>query len=218
MKFFELKAGNGERERKIEEKRLRKLAKDTADRVVKQWKAVREILSAKHKQLVALDEKAIGKHHMNQIIENSTKVLQDQKIELEGGNESSADESEDEGEDLGVLMDDDMEIDEEDIAEDFAPVIVTPQSSDIEDDEGSQMEENGSQADEEDGDSDAMEMVQEESEDELSTKAAELIPPLIKGGTLRIYQLNGLKWLLGLHNKGLNGILADEMVWSKLLT
>lgn len=30
-------------------------------------------------------------------------------------------------------------------------------------------------------------------------------------GELHGYQLAGLKWLLGLHGKGLSGILADEM-------
>eukprot|EP00897_Mesotaenium_endlicherianum_P005993 jgi/Mesen1/5421/ME000269S04551 len=36
-------------------------------------------------------------------------------------------------------------------------------------------------------------------------------PRLLEGGTLREYQLNGLRWLLSLHNNQLNGILADEM-------
>ena len=39
-----------------------------------------------------------------------------------------------------------------------------------------------------------------------------LISPLIKH-TLREYQHSGVSWLVGLHNKGLNGILADEMVY-----
>jgi len=31
------------------------------------------------------------------------------------------------------------------------------------------------------------------------------------GGELRDYQLKGLRWMVGLHRHGLNGILADEV-------
>jgi SNF2 family DNA or RNA helicase len=36
-------------------------------------------------------------------------------------------------------------------------------------------------------------------------------PRILKGGTLRDYQLQGVKWLVSLYNNKLNGILADEM-------
>ncbi|XP_056173698.1 LOW QUALITY PROTEIN: chromatin structure-remodeling complex protein SYD [Syzygium oleosum] len=36
-------------------------------------------------------------------------------------------------------------------------------------------------------------------------------PATLKGGKLREYQLNGLRWLVSLYNNHLNGILADEM-------
>ena len=32
-------------------------------------------------------------------------------------------------------------------------------------------------------------------------------------GKMRDYQLQGLNWMVSLHHNGLNGILADEMVW-----
>lgn len=34
--------------------------------------------------------------------------------------------------------------------------------------------------------------------------------PLISGD-MRTYQLKGVKWLMSLHQNGLNGILADQM-------
>jgi SNF2 family DNA or RNA helicase len=34
--------------------------------------------------------------------------------------------------------------------------------------------------------------------------------PLLKAD-LRDYQLKGVKWLIGLHRNGINGILADQM-------
>lgn len=36
-------------------------------------------------------------------------------------------------------------------------------------------------------------------------------PRVIKGCTLRPYQLQGMEWLCGIHGSGLSGILADEM-------
>ncbi|XVE82038.1 hypothetical protein DITRI_Ditri15bG0114600 [Diplodiscus trichospermus] len=36
-------------------------------------------------------------------------------------------------------------------------------------------------------------------------------PSFLKGGKLREYQMNGLRWLVSLYNNDLNGILADEM-------
>lgn len=42
-------------------------------------------------------------------------------------------------------------------------------------------------------------------------------PKMLSGGTLKDYQLNGLKWLVSLYNNGLNGILADEMGLGKTI-
>jgi len=42
-------------------------------------------------------------------------------------------------------------------------------------------------------------------------------PPYIKNGEMRYYQLQGLNWLIQLHDHGINGILADEMGLGKTL-
>jgi len=42
-------------------------------------------------------------------------------------------------------------------------------------------------------------------------------PGILVGGTLKDYQLKGLQWMVSLYNNRLNGILADEMVYSSLL-
>ena len=42
-------------------------------------------------------------------------------------------------------------------------------------------------------------------------------PPCIKFGEMRPYQLEGLNWMIGLHDQGINGILADEMGLGKTL-
>lgn len=36
--------------------------------------------------------------------------------------------------------------------------------------------------------------------------------PVVKGGKMRDYQIQGLNWMASLHHNGINGILADEMV------
>ncbi|RKP25843.1 P-loop containing nucleoside triphosphate hydrolase protein [Syncephalis pseudoplumigaleata] len=41
--------------------------------------------------------------------------------------------------------------------------------------------------------------------------------PFLLRHTLRSYQMDGLRWLVSLHNKGLNGILADEMGLGKTI-
>ncbi|CAR30651.1 DNA translocase [Lachancea thermotolerans CBS 6340] len=58
----------------------------------------------------------------------------------------------------------------------------------------------------------------EEEEDE-GTPALILTesPSYIKSGTLRDYQIQGLNWLLSLHDNKLSGILADEMGLGKTL-
>ncbi|GLE02985.1 hypothetical protein PINS_up011864 [Pythium insidiosum] len=42
-------------------------------------------------------------------------------------------------------------------------------------------------------------------------------PALLTGGTLRSYQLDGIRWLCNLFENGLNGILADEMGLGKTI-
>lgn len=42
-------------------------------------------------------------------------------------------------------------------------------------------------------------------------------PSILRGGQLRDYQLDGLNWLIGLYETGLNGILADEMGLGKTI-
>jgi SWI/SNF-related matrix-associated actin-dependent regulator of chromatin subfamily A member 5 len=56
-----------------------------------------------------------------------------------------------------------------------------------------------------------------EEDEELDDDEAEPVfltkqPSTIKFGTMKPYQLEGLNWMIHLGSKGLNGILADEMV------
>ena len=42
-------------------------------------------------------------------------------------------------------------------------------------------------------------------------------PAILRGGSLKEYQMAGLRWLVSLHNNNLNGILADEMGLGKTI-
>ncbi|CAM9641628.1 unnamed protein product [Phaeothamnion confervicola] len=68
--------------------------------------------------------------------------------------------------------------------------------------------------------------MQEEEEDKLMMKSAlskarvtRVLqqPSIIRHGTMRSYQLEGLNWMIKLHDNGINGILADEMGLGKTL-
>ena len=43
------------------------------------------------------------------------------------------------------------------------------------------------------------------------------VQPSCVTGSMREYQLEGLNWMIGLHQNGVNGILADEMGLGKTL-
>ena len=52
----------------------------------------------------------------------------------------------------------------------------------------------------------------------MSAVWAQVEPPsMLVGGTLRHYQLGGLKFLMSLYNNNMNGILADEMGLGKTI-
>ncbi|CAG8509274.1 12714_t:CDS:2 [Acaulospora colombiana] len=81
--FFKL-ANQGSRERKLEEKRIKKLAKTTANLVKQKWKTVESIVLAKHKELLREEQEREGKRHLNLLIEHSTQMLEVQQNELLG--------------------------------------------------------------------------------------------------------------------------------------
>jgi len=59
----------------------------------------------------------------------------------------------------------------------------------------------------------------QQSEEAGGAAASRLLrqPPCVVNGEMRTYQLEGLNWMLRLHENGINGILADEMGLGKTL-
>lgn len=53
-------------------------------------------------------------------------------------------------------------------------------------------------------------------EEKIEKEQRELVP-LLTGGTLKSYQIKGVKWLISLWTNGLNGILADQMGLGKTI-
>ena len=47
--------------------------------------------------------------------------------------------------------------------------------------------------------------------EEEELEATKKMLPLMEGGSMRDYQLKGVKWMISLYQNGLNGILADQM-------
>lgn len=60
------------------------------------------------------------------------------------------------------------------------------------------------------------ELLKDEGDTQETTVFVES-PSYIKGGTMRDYQVQGLNWLVSLHENGISGILADEMGLGKTL-
>lgn len=56
-----------------------------------------------------------------------------------------------------------------------------------------------------------------QSDAALQQRSSFAQPKLLSGGTLRDYQLEGIRWLCNLFENGLNGILADEMGLGKTI-
>ncbi|KAF9935712.1 swr1 complex component [Modicella reniformis] len=74
-RHFEQLHGKSEREQRLEEKRMRKLAKLTANEVKKKWRYVEGIVKARHKALLQEEQEEAGKRHLNLILEHSTQIL-----------------------------------------------------------------------------------------------------------------------------------------------
>ncbi|KAG0203319.1 swr1 complex component [Mortierella sp. GBA30] len=78
-RHFELLHGKSERDQRLEEKRIRKLAKLTSNEVKKKWRYVEGVVKARHKALLQEEQEEAGKRHLNLILEHSTQILEVQQ-------------------------------------------------------------------------------------------------------------------------------------------
>ncbi|KAF9924257.1 swr1 complex component [Linnemannia zychae] len=83
-RHFEQLHGRSEREQRMEEKRMRKVAKLTSNEVKKKWRYVEGIVKARHKALLKEEQEEAGKRHLNLILEHSTQILEVQQSTLIG--------------------------------------------------------------------------------------------------------------------------------------
>ncbi|KAF9966963.1 swr1 complex component [Mortierella alpina] len=84
-RHFELLHGKSEREQRVEEKRIRKLAKLTSNEVKKKWRYVEGIVRARHKAMLQEEQEEAGKRHLNLILEHSTQILEVQQSAFNAG-------------------------------------------------------------------------------------------------------------------------------------
>jgi helicase SWR1 len=73
---FKRLEGTDEKELKAEEKRIRRLAKWTAQEVRKKWKLAEKVVKQRRAAIVAEHQRLLGKQHLNQILEHSTQLLE----------------------------------------------------------------------------------------------------------------------------------------------
>ncbi|CAO3569811.1 unnamed protein product [Mortierella alpina] len=84
-RHFELLHGKSEREQRVEEKRIKKLAKLTSNEVKKKWRYVEGIIRARHKAMLQEEQEEAGKRHLNLILEHSTQILEVQQSAFNAG-------------------------------------------------------------------------------------------------------------------------------------
>ncbi|KAJ1553998.1 swr1 complex component, partial [Cladochytrium tenue] len=75
QRFWEAKKTEGERLAKLEEKRVRKLAKWLAGEVAKKWKVVDIIVKGKLRQLQKMEHERAGRRQLQAILTQSTHIL-----------------------------------------------------------------------------------------------------------------------------------------------
>ncbi|KAI9334368.1 SNF2 family N-terminal domain-containing protein [Zopfochytrium polystomum] len=75
QRYWELKKTEGERLARLEEKRLRKLAKAVSAEVAKKWKVVDAIVKGKQKELYRREQERAGKRQLQAILNQSTHIL-----------------------------------------------------------------------------------------------------------------------------------------------
>ncbi|KAI9145150.1 SNF2 family N-terminal domain-containing protein [Paraphysoderma sedebokerense] len=87
-RYWEQQKNINQRQAKEERRRIRQLAKKTAQAVKAKWKLIETLVRHKYKALVQEEQTRRGKQHLNMIIQHSTAVLGAQQADLIGRNES----------------------------------------------------------------------------------------------------------------------------------
>ncbi|KAF9417083.1 swr1 complex component [Podila epigama] len=84
-KYHALKDGESERLQKLEEKRVRRLARATALEVKSKWDFVEKIVRAKHQALIKQKEDEVRRKRLNRILKHTTQILEAQQNTLSVG-------------------------------------------------------------------------------------------------------------------------------------
>ncbi|ODQ53441.1 hypothetical protein SAICODRAFT_56349 [Saitoella complicata NRRL Y-17804] len=74
--YFKRLEGADEKERKLEEKRIRQLAKRTVQDVKKKWKLAEKEVLRRRAERIAEEQRKEGKKHLSKILEHSTQLLE----------------------------------------------------------------------------------------------------------------------------------------------
>lgn len=124
--YFKRLSGAEERERKAEEKAIRQLAKRTALEVMKKWKLAEKVVKQRRLKKIEEEQRAQGKIHLNQILENSAKLLEariedqnmlNQEFDSDSDDESASD-VDDSAEELDSNKDSNDSVDSDEMSSD----------------------------------------------------------------------------------------------------
>lgn len=195
---------------KKEEERRKKLAKWTGKQVMARWLYVESVWREQQQMEEEEQRQREGKQVLAEMLDRSTRLLEDQQREMEGSDseaEVPAEQSDVEftsesssGEDSETEMaalNRDLEIPMEELLSQYCQV-------------KDQTDEEASSDDDGPGLAELAKMAQTASEHTVET-------PFLLRGTLREYQRQGLDWLVALYQRETNGILADEMGLGKTI-
>jgi hypothetical protein len=238
--YWDEKLGRGERQKKVEERRIRALAKFTVREIRKQWKLAVNVIKARRAIKDKEQRDKAGREQLKTILEQSTQMLGKQHRDLLQGEaeadsdteeESDMDDSETDESDLGSFTEEDndgadIEGEAEAVVDEGADTTKEVQENETEaerDEEMAEVEAVQQEVDEEEpivqingnhlGESD-VEEIQGDTEDVTAVK---IKPAFLLRGNLRPYQQIGFEWLASLYTNGSNGILADEMGLGKTI-
>lgn len=103
--YWQSRLGEGERERKAQERHLRTLARWTAREVNKQWKLAISVVRAQRAKQEKLERERAGREQLSKILERSTQYLGQREEDLRQGRILSEAGSEDEEEEAATESD-----------------------------------------------------------------------------------------------------------------
>ncbi|KAK9448209.1 SNF2 family N-terminal domain-containing protein [Limtongia smithiae] len=128
---FKRLSGADEKERKLEERRLRQLAKRMALEVKRKWRLAEKAVRMKMAHEAQEQQRLAGKEQLNSILDQSAQLLEARKDLLQMNNDLSDIDGEDDSDDIQSSMDSEMDMSSDDSDSDDDLEIPGPQANGV---------------------------------------------------------------------------------------